>query len=128
MSTVAQLLDGRITPGVYAFAGTIPAPGIARAARDAGWAFAHIGPSSERSELLDHIAKTLHFPAYFGHNLDALADCLRDLDQPTVLTWDRPDDPAVLAVLRARTAEADRPKFAVLVRDAPTLHGLKTLT
>ena len=30
------------------------------------------------------LAQALNFPAYYGHNLDALHDCLRDLD-PTLL-------------------------------------------
>ncbi len=33
----------------------------------------------DRDELLRRLDHTLHFPASFGHNWDALADCLRDL-------------------------------------------------
>lgn len=32
-----------------------------------------------KAELLTRIAHALHFPDWFGHNWDALADCLRDL-------------------------------------------------
>ena len=34
-----------------------------------------------KTELLDHIADALDFPPYFGRNLDALFDCLCDLEQ-----------------------------------------------
>jgi len=33
----------------------------------------------DKTELLRRLATTLSFPASFGHNWDALADCLRDL-------------------------------------------------
>lgn len=32
-----------------------------------------------KSALLDNFAERLKFPEYFGHNWDALTDCLRDL-------------------------------------------------
>lgn len=32
-----------------------------------------------KAELLERIATALHFPDWFGHNWDALADCLTDL-------------------------------------------------
>ncbi len=31
------------------------------------------------------LAETLGFPAWYGHNLDALMDCLTDIDTPTHL-------------------------------------------
>ena len=34
-----------------------------------------------KTELLDHIAAALDFPPHFGRNLDALFDCLCDLEQ-----------------------------------------------
>ncbi len=34
---------------------------------------------TEKSELLARIAKALEFPAWFGSNWDALADCITDL-------------------------------------------------
>lgn len=35
------------------------------------------------AELHAHIASVLDFPAYYGGNLSALADCLEDIDTPT---------------------------------------------
>jgi hypothetical protein len=37
------------------------------------------GVARSTLELLDHLASALHFPGYFGQNLDALNDCLRDV-------------------------------------------------
>ena len=33
----------------------------------------------------DYIAESLGFPDYYGHNLDALADCLGDLPRDTCI-------------------------------------------
>src|SRR5699024_799698 len=43
---------------------------------------------SDKAELLASIAQALEFPDYFGHNWDALGDCLTDLswlDRPVLM-------------------------------------------
>lgn len=35
----------------------------------------------------DEVARALHLPDYYGKNLDALWDCLGDLDMPLTITW-----------------------------------------
>ena len=35
--------------------------------------------------VYDYLTEELHFPAYFGRNLDALHDCLTDVSSPTRL-------------------------------------------
>ena len=42
------------------------------------------GGIATKQELHEHIAEMLHFPDWYGHNLDALMDCLTDLDDTTV--------------------------------------------
>lgn len=39
---------------------------------------AHLSGISSKDELLKQLSKKLNFPEYFGHNWDALSDCLRD--------------------------------------------------
>ncbi|WP_229795280.1 barstar family protein [Saccharothrix coeruleofusca] len=65
-----------------------------------------------RAEALAAIGEALEFPDWYGHNLDALYDCLTDLswlpEGEHVLVWERGGDPAVRAVLeeaRHRLAE-----------------------
>jgi RNAse (barnase) inhibitor barstar len=40
-----------------------------------------------KGDLLAAVATTLNFPDYFGHNWDALDECLGDVDEPTVIEW-----------------------------------------
>jgi RNAse (barnase) inhibitor barstar len=49
----------------------------------------------DKSSLMTAIARVLRFPDHFGHNWDALADCLDELhwrDQPMVLIIDHGDE------------------------------------
>ncbi len=50
-----------------------------------------IGPAASLSGLFDEFAEKLHFPGHFGHNLDALYDCLLDyaldLGSPVTIVW-----------------------------------------
>ena len=42
------------------------------------------GGCADKKELHARIADALGFPDWYGHNLDALMDCLTDLDETTV--------------------------------------------
>ncbi len=54
----------------------LPPPGAAGTARDIR---IDLAGCVDKAELLARIASALQFPAWFGHNWDALADCLTDL-------------------------------------------------
>ena len=74
----------------------------------------------DKGELLHRLAASLQLPATFGHNWDALADCLRDLGwMPAwgyVLLFDHADE------LR-QTAEADCDILLGILDDAATFGG-----
>ncbi|MCK6408092.1 MAG: barstar family protein [Thauera sp.] len=68
-----------------------------------------------KAELLARIAHTLHFPDWFGHNWDALADCLCDLSWLPGTSWHiefnnvealNSAEPATFAILLEILAEA----------------------
>ncbi len=92
-----------------------------------GWDAALVSDGATKAAFLDTVASVLRFPAYFGHNLDALWDCLNELPGPTALVWEgwqrmaveTPDDWAgVIDVLSERARDARAPFALVLVEGA----------
>ena len=81
MSGLAGLLTGRREPGLYVWHSHLPPADVAHAAEHARWkAFVLDGRSvTDKEALLDRMAISCGFPSGFGHNWDALADCLSDL-------------------------------------------------
>ena len=66
--------------GVVEYHGTAEA--VQNAATDAHLRYLQVdlAHADSKAALLDALAKGLKFPAHFGHNWDALADCLEDDD------------------------------------------------
>ena len=66
--------------GVY-FVGTDDLDRLAKAARrdELQVCRTDLGGCADKHELLQRLAVSLTLPASFGHNWDALADCLRDM-------------------------------------------------
>ena len=142
MSGLSGLLDGRVPPGVYAWRAPVDPDGVRAAAEQAGWHVARLDGRGhdDKASVLAEMADALDLPDWFGHNYDALADCLADVGRGpsarlgTLLLWDGWDpfaraDPGgfatVLAILTERAA--DRPPFAVLVRGDDPVPGLPGL-
>ena len=68
--------------GVWFLPAHVEPRSVQAAAKRAGFAFFHIeGKNITRKEqLLNHAATAMHFPKSFGHNWDALEECLTDLE------------------------------------------------
>jgi len=91
------------TPGVH----PLPAhalPALLHAAHTAGMRLYRIDLSAceDKATILAALAKGLSFPAWFGHNWDALADCLSDL------SW-LPDRSVVVVFEHARRLADNAP-------------------
>ena len=130
MSGLAALLAGHSAPGLYLWHGGFEVDDVRHTVEHAGWGFAHVDgwTHQDKAELLTEMGQAFDFPDHYGHNFDALADCLSDIGQHvdgTVLLWDgwgtlaRSDPQAfsvALSVLGGRV-NADRgTPFAVLLR------------
>ncbi len=89
-----------------------------------------------RRKIHEYIAEKMNFPQYYGHNLDALYDCLTDICEPTAVGIAVPEgmedaleendsDKDVLLryldrILRTfQDAEAGNPNLAVLGPEYP---------
>lgn len=130
MSGLAGLLAGHHAAGVYRWHAAFAPSDVQHSVEHAGWGFGHVDGWTHQGKaaVLDAVGKALGFPEWYGANLDALADCLRDLGAPTVLLWDgwgplaredRAAFDAVVDVFEARVADRG-PAFSVLLRgDGP---------
>ena len=135
MSGLHRLLAGELKPGVYRWETHRSRGNVHEAVMEAGMTFAHVDTTvaESRGDVLHILGIALAFPEHYGRNLDALADCLRDVPA-TVVLWDgaghvAEEQPrsfeAVLAVLRDRAASG--PPFSVLLRGVPELETLPDL-
>lgn len=130
MSGLAALLAGHAEPGIYQWHGGFEVADVRHTVELAGWGFGHVDgwTHQDKAGFLGEIGRALDFPEHYGHNFDALADCLSDVGghvDGTVLLWDgwgtlaRSEPQAfsvALSVLGGRV-NADRgTPFAVLLR------------
>lgn len=138
MTGLASLIAGRRAPGIYRWHAAFDAADVRHTVEHAGGRFAHLdGLKIEtKDEFLTAIGAAFEFPGYYGHNFDALLDCLRDVgsypedpdsEAGTVLLWDgwgpfaRADERAfsvALSVLSQRVDEIEAGRFSVLMRGA----------
>lgn len=115
---------GALAAGVVRVAG--PAGRVEERLQRAGWHAGLVSHGGTKQAFLESAGAALGFPGYYGRNLDALWDCLGDLERPTALVWDgwqelavgSPDDWAgVMSVLAERASGPGVP-FAVYLVDA----------
>lgn len=60
---------------------------VATAWREAGWRVMHMSGGADLGSVLAGFGHALSFPSWYGHNLDALRDCLADLGGDTAVLW-----------------------------------------
>lgn len=77
---LAHLLRQPLRAGLYRLTRPI-ADVLGPAARHAGLPVidCDLASCTDKADFLDRVAAALHFPAWFGRNWDALADCLGDM-------------------------------------------------
>lgn len=114
---LAAVLSGEREPGV--FPSSDPIEEIRVEAERHDWTVRVLTrPVSTKDEALAALGEALEFPAHFGHNLDALWDCLRDLDEPLVLVWagsEALDPLAFEPIIDVLQERADQGGFAVVL-------------
>jgi RNAse (barnase) inhibitor barstar len=138
MSGLAAVLAGRHAPGVYRWHAHLTEADVRRAVEHAGWRYGHLDgwQVEDKAEFLSAVGKALSFPDSYGHNFDALSDCLADLG-PAALLWDgwscfdRADEGAfktAVDVLESHALDERTAPFVVLLRgDGPEVDGLESL-
>ena len=74
-------LHKQLKAGGAVYGAKFPAEALAAASRDLGlaWYVVECGRAKTQSALLNAVEHALDFPGHFGHNLDAMYDCLTDL-------------------------------------------------
>jgi len=92
---LAALVRGDYPPGVYRWRSRAHPGAIGRELAGAGWAGYPLAGHevTDAARFFDECASTLAFPAWVGHNWEALADCLADLSwlpgNGHVLFWEQ---------------------------------------
>ena len=143
MSGLAAILARREPAGTYFWHSALDADDVRHAVEHAGWSFGHVDGwvrDGTKADFLAEVGRALGFPAYYGQNFDALADCLDDVGagvDGVVLLWDgwgtlaRGDEQAfsvTLSVLGARVNADKGVPFVVLLRgDGPAVPGITSL-
>ena len=122
MSGLAGLIAGRDPAGVYVWVNASDIEDVRHTVEHAGFGFGHVDGwlQQDKQAVLAALGSTLGFPSYYGVNLDALADCLADVAEPTIVVWDGwttldEHDFAVISEIFAERA-AQAPYVSLLLR------------
>lgn len=143
MSGLAGVLAGHTAPGVYRWHAAFDVADVRHTVEHAGWRFGYVDGwrAQTKPEFLKAISDTFAFPGHYGHNFDALTDCLREVATDNVagvvLLWDgwgpfAVDEPRAFALARQllvdRASNASSGSFVVLLRgEGPDHEGIASL-
>jgi hypothetical protein len=134
--TLPEVLAGAAPPGIYHLRSRAQPDSIAQSAARRGWRCFYLDGRQigDKRALMAAAARALELPSYFGHNWDALEECLNDLawapaagylllyDDAAQLARAEPEDwatlHAILADAVAAWAARGTPMY-VLLRRAP---------
>ncbi|CAM3527207.1 barstar family protein [Nocardioides dubius] len=86
MNGLAAVLAGALPALTYRY----PAPDLDDLAAALGapsWQVGRLAGAATKADVLAGLGESLDFGEHYGANLDALADCLADLDGDRVLLW-----------------------------------------
>ncbi|MBP9205776.1 MAG: barstar family protein [Kofleriaceae bacterium] len=108
MRPLARTLADPALAGVGAVAAA-DVPTVIAAAGEAGLATITVLPAGGKAALLAALAEALDFPSWYGHNWDALLDCLSDL------SWSRARGHVVMLEASETLAAAHPAVFATLL-------------
>lgn len=97
MSKLQRVLTQAQPPGIYAFTTRSSVASLKAEAKADGWRLFYLDGTKvkDKKTFLEHIARAMYFPSYFGKNWDALNDCLTDLEGSPgsgyILLFESPD-------------------------------------
>jgi Barstar (barnase inhibitor) len=83
MATLMAALEGTLAPGIYRLSAAVDRGRLGTLCQIVDAQLFDLDGQTIRSkdQFLQAIARSLHFPDYFGGTWDALADCLTDVEQ-----------------------------------------------
>ena len=132
MELLDAVLQGTISAGVYRYRGKATADSICQEVEQYNFRCFYLNGSTinDKTSFLNACGEAMSFPAYYGHNWDALDECITDLEwcpaQGYVLLYDHVerfagDEPEqwsiALDILREATNywhNANKPMYVLL--------------